>query len=158
MAPSAALGRSANAPSSFAYRRCLQGAQRGCSRARCAPVTRAVAEPPVKTAPGSNGATATEEEPGLKENILQNLLLTGSSTHIEELSAKDLYRGVAQSVRQKLVAAFNRTQEYWRCDQRPPHQAACKILVHQASKLARAPDHQKHTPITRLVGDAAAAG
>jgi len=33
----------------------------------------------VKTAPGSNGATATEEEPGLKENILQNLLLTGSN-------------------------------------------------------------------------------
>jgi len=81
----------------------------------------------VKTAPGSNGATATQEEPGLKENILQNLLLTGSSTHIEELSAKDLYRGVAQSVRQKLVAAFNHTQEYWRCDQRPPHQAACEI-------------------------------
>ncbi|KAK9840953.1 hypothetical protein WJX81_002313 [Elliptochloris bilobata] len=115
MVPSGLLGQGADLQSTFALQR---GGQACCSRQRAASsrrtATRAIAEPPVKTAPGSNGVATSEGDSKLKESILQNLLNTGSSTHIEALDAKDVYRGVAQSVREKLVAAFNRTQEYWR--------------------------------------------
>ena len=108
------LGQSTDLKSGFLLQRsgqtCCRRQRAGSSRR----VTRAIAEPPVKTAPGSNGVATAGGDSSVKESILQNLLNTGSSTHIEALEAKDVYRGVAQSVREKLVAAFNRTQENWR--------------------------------------------
>ena len=118
MAPRALVGQGTETRSAFCFDRCVTGRSTSCRWQRAADrrrlAVRAIAEPPVKTATGANGATATEDHSKLKESILQNLLLTGSSTHVEALDAKDIYRGVAQSVREKLVAAFNRTQEYWR--------------------------------------------
>ena len=114
MGSSGVLGQGSDLKSGFLLPRAGQTCRRRQRAGSSRRVTKAIAEPPVKTAPGSNGVATGGGDSSTKESILQNLLNTGSSTHIEALETRDVYRGVAQSVREKLVAAFNRTQEHWR--------------------------------------------
>ena len=59
----------------------------------------------VKIPGSSNGSIPAEVQQKLQYDI-------GVSG---EVSGKLAYRGVALSVRQKLIDAFNKTQKYWRC-------------------------------------------
>ena len=65
--------------------------------------------------PGGNGSIPAEVQQKLQYDI-------GVSGEVDGRLA---YRGVALSVRQKLIDAFNKTQKYWRQAPGPP------ILPHQ---------------------------
>ena len=91
-------------------------AGRTAHRRACQP--RAIADL-VKQVTGSNGSAVkipggNGSIPAQVQEKLHDMGATG------EVDGKLAYRGVALSVRQRLIDAFNKTQKYWRCSSRLP--------------------------------------
>ncbi|CAL5225473.1 g8295 [Coccomyxa viridis] len=87
-------------------------------RRRCN--TQAILEKAREIVSPSNGASSTsrpsKDPSSVQADVLQNLefVVGAPSNKIPNgLDAKSVYRGVAASVREHLIDAFNRTQDYW---------------------------------------------
>ena len=71
---------------------------------------------PAKPSPGKlttqNGAG--QSEICLHGDLSEDILRKAKNIGALELGPAEAYRGTAQSVREHLIEAFNKTQEYWR--------------------------------------------
>ena len=88
------------------------------------PGPRAVLDLVKKAAPGvgtSNGARPGPDAPALEAAIVENLqfgLGVPPAAISGGVDARTAYRGVAASVRERLIEGFNATQDFWRCEGR----------------------------------------
>ena len=69
----------------------------------------------------SNGARPGPDAPALEAAIVENLqfgLGVPPAAISGGVDARTAYRGVAASVRERLIEGFNATQDFWRCEGR----------------------------------------